>query len=158
MIWKIAKTTLGILFVISILGCIDEDAFSFLDYDSDRCGTSSSDLSGIWTLSGEGKRSECREDFLDTDRFVIRSLELPIAHDTSTGRLTLGDANFAEDFRLEDGRVNGACVSFTTVEMTGSAEIRYEWEGTVESGELRGNFEGYGPKTCVSEGEFSAQY
>ena len=158
MVWKIAKMTMGLLFVISLLGCIGEDPFSFDDFVVDRCGTDSQDLSGIWTISGDGRRSDCREDFLNTDRFVIRSLELPVVHDTSTGQLSLGAANFGANFRIENGRVNGSCVEFTTVESNGDAEIRYDWQGRVEGGEIRGDFEGFGPKTCSSEGEFTADY
>lgn len=158
MIWKIAKTTMGILMLLSILGCVGDDVFSLDGFDQNFCGGSSDDLSGIWTINGEGKRSGCREDFLNTDRFVLRAVELPIIHDTSTNRLEIGRADFADGFRIEDGRVNGACVSFTTVETTNDAEIRYEWEGRVEGSEIRGEFTGAGPRTCTSEGEFTARY
>ena len=158
MVWKIAKFALCSLFVVSLLGCIGDDPFSLDDFDVDRCGSDTSDLSGIWTIRGEGNRTDCREDFLNTERFVIRSLDLPIDHDTSTGQIRLGDANFSENFRIEDGRVNGSCVNFTTVETTGEAEIRYDWEGRVENGVIRGDFSGFGPKTCTSQGDFTASY
>lgn len=158
MLWDISRFSMAALLLISLLGCIDEDAFELPNFDQNSCGGASDDLSGIWTISGEGKRSDCREDFLNTDRLTISSLDIPIDHDTSTNRLSIGDANFAENFRIEDSRVSGACVNFTTVESTGGAEIRYEWEGEVRGAEIVGEFKGFGPKTCVTEGEFTVQY
>lgn len=161
MLWKITKSSMSVFIILSLLACASPECSPNFFEDVDCRQTEDlpiEDISGIWTIKGEGSRWDCREDFLNTDRFTIRSLDIPIDHDAETGRLTLGDSNFAENFFIENGDVSGRCVTFDSIESTRDAEIRYEWNGAIENGEIRGKFTSLGPKTCQGKGEFTIDY
>lgn len=116
------------------------------------------DVSGSWTLSGEGTWSDCDNGVEDDAPFEISSTTLTFAQTDEDGdgeneRLAL-DEDY-EGFSLENGRVMGTCVEFTTVEQDGGTQISFDFSGSYTShGVINGTFEGEGPGRCNSSGDF----
>lgn len=137
------------------LGC--GDLFDGLDlepWDHLSCAGSSTDLTGTWTISGEGTRSNCRDEFLNTDRLSLGSIGLLLEHDITSNKLTLGPG-LPETFTLRAGNVDGRCVDFTTQEQVGAQIIEYRWEGESASADrIKGEFTGLGPVGCSATGIF----
>ncbi len=154
----ILALVVAVLGGISALSCsIDPDFDAFDDlFQSSSCAGTTPDLNGIWEISGTGKRTECRDDFLNTDKFIMSSLEIPMAYDEVTGELTLGDNNFGAGFEIKNAVIDQACVEFTTVERVGDQTIEYRWKGKAQSGQfLEGDFTGTGPSACAATGNFT---
>ena len=155
---QILALVVAVLGGISALSCsIDPDFDAFDDiFQSGSCAGTTPDLNGIWEISGTGKRSECREEFLNTEKFTISSLELPLSYDEVTGELTLGANNFGANFEVKSAVVDRACVTFTTVERVGDQTIEYRWKANAKSGlYMEGDFTGTGPSGCAASGDFS---
>lgn len=155
---KIIAAVVVVMGGISVLGCsIDTGLDDFDDlWDPDPCTGSSPDLNGVWEITGSGKRSDCREEFLNTDRFTLGSLEIPIVYDANTGEMALGQASYADSFEIRSSLVDRACVEFTTVEIVGDQAIEYRWEGNARSDRyVEGEFSGSGPAGCEVKGTFT---
>lgn len=155
---KIIAGVVAALTFISALGCtIDPDLDPFDDlFQPDACAGTTPDLNGIWEISGSGKRFDCREDFLNTDKFLIESLEIPLVYDAETGELTLGDASYSDTFEVKSAVVDRACIEFTTVEQVGDQSIEYRWTANARTNTFfEGEFTGTGPSACESKGNFS---
>ncbi len=155
---QILAVVVAVLGGISALGCsLDPDLDLFDDlYQSNSCSGTTPDLNGIWEFTGSGERTECRDDFLNTGKFTISSLEIPLAYDETTSELTLGDNNFGAGFEIKNAVVDRACVEFTTVERVGDQTIEYRWKGKAQSGQfLEGDFTGTGPAGCAATGDFT---
>jgi hypothetical protein len=110
----------------------------------------------VWEISGSGKRFDCREEFLNTDRFTLSSVEIPIVYDDATGEIALGQASYGESFEIRSSLVDRACVEFTTVEVVGDQVIEYRWDGNARSDRyIEGEFSGSGPAGCQIQGVFT---
>ena len=109
-------------------------------------------VAGVWTLEGEGSRSDCSDDLYDVDRFLMSARPLEIEQDGS--RLTLATA--IPGFELYDGEVSGEEVGFRTREQTRLGEIGFDFTGTVQgSRHISGSFTGRGPVGCRASGTFT---
>lgn len=143
---------------ICAIGCtIDPDLDPFDDlYTPDQCTGTSPDLNGTWEITGTGKRSECREDFLNTDKFTLSSVKIPLVYDADTGELSVGNVPANSNFQVKSAVIDRACVEFTTVEGVGDQTIEYRWKGSARSDNfLEGEFTGIGPSGCDTVGNFS---
>lgn len=155
---QILAMVVAVLGGISALGCsLDPDLDLFEDFTlGASCSGTTPDMNGIWEFTGTGERSECRDEFLNTKKFTISSLQIPIAYDETTGELTLGDSNFGAGFELKNAVIDRACVEFTTVERVGDQTIEYRWKGKAQNGQfLEGDFTGTGPSGCAATGDFT---
>lgn len=155
---QILAVVVAILGGISVIGCsIDPDFDLFEDFDlAGSCSGTTPDLNGIWEFTGTGERTECRDDFLNTKKFEISSLEIPLDYDETTGELTLGANDFGSNFEIKSASVDRACVEFTTVERVGDQTIEYRWKGRASNAQyMEGDFTGTGPSGCVATGDFT---
>ena len=140
---------------LAALGCGFGDLDDFLDEfdDYDPCylsGGEEAAVTGDWVLSGAGSRSGCDLDSQNTARFTLDSRgQISVEQDEDGGLTLVSDLG---GFSLT-GDVDGACVTFTTKEP--GSDIWYEWDGTVDGNVITGEFTGYGPGGCLSEGDFT---
>lgn len=115
-------------------------------------------VAGQWELMGSGSRSGCSDERLNADKFTLSSLPFDVAQvSTGTGVDTLELASQVSDsFQLKNTRVEGACVSFTTLERTAQGTLSYDWTGSQQSdGSIRGTFTSFGPAECAGSGTFT---
>lgn len=155
---QILAVMVAILGGISVIGCSIDPDFDLFDdlYQPENCAGNTPDLNGIWEFTGTGERSECREDFLNTKKFTMSSLEIPLAYNETTSELTLGNNNFGSNFEIKNPIVDRACVEFSTVERVGDQTIEYRWKGKASTTSyLEGDFTGTGPSGCVVNGNFT---
>ena len=68
------------------------------------------DVAGIWTLTGDGSREDCRDERYDTDELHLSSLPLHVEQDHDV--LTLAEE--LAGFTFFDGRVDLFGVTFST--------------------------------------------
>ena len=126
----------------------------------DQCDAAAGpvDVSGSWTLTGNGQWSDCDSSIEDNTPFELSSARLTFVQTDEDGdgqneHLAL-DENY-DGFSLENGRVTGSCVDFVTVEQSGGTEVSFEFRGNYTSGDvIQGTFDGEGPGRCTSAGEF----
>lgn len=139
---------------LALAGCVPlEDYRDYFDPDDPCAGEAM--LTGTWEIVGEGNRKDCRQEFLNTDKFELGSVALSLEHDPMAESLTLNDTNLPESFTFRDGAVDGVCVSFVTEEVVGSQTIQYRWTGNaISDTTIQGTFKGTGPSGCVSSGSF----
>lgn len=143
--------------LVSLAGCDFPDPFDALpDHEPNPCRGSSGDLTGIWTVTGTGTRSECGDRSLNGD-FRVNTLELDLVHEMTENTLDLADPEFgsAVNFALSGGVVDGICASFQTDEMVGDQHLTFSWSGDLENDrKITGKLTGSGPSGCVAEGNF----
>ena len=62
------------------------------------------------------------------------------------------------EFHFEQGRILGLIAEFQTREVTGVGTILLRYRGRLNPiGQIEGTFEGNGPSTCKSDGDFTVQ-
>lgn len=149
----VLKLSAALALVLTATGCVPiEDLLE----DEDPClrelGTAQ--VGGTWRITGQGSRSACTEERFNADEMDIRSIPLEIKQEGEV--LTL--AGNIDGFTFSNGKVDGSCVSFTTVEeaRTPVNNLVFRWSGTVrEDGLIVGSFDGEGPQSCVASGSFN---
>ena len=110
------------------------------------------DVAGIWTLTGDGSREDCRDERYDTDELHLSSLPLHVEQDHDV--LTLAEE--LAGFTFFDGRVDLFGVTFSTRETTDLGLITFRFEGqTHGTRQILGTFDGGGPESCRSRGSFA---
>lgn len=114
-------------------------------------------VSGRWNLSGEGQLVDCDDERFNTEMLALTST-LRIVQDGGDLRLADG-VMLVERFVLDDGTVREDRVRFTTLEEGDGQRIVLHFDGRYDSliREIRGDFEGEGPGTCVSSGTFRVE-
>lgn len=118
-----------------------------------NCAGGTAAVAGTWRIEGQGERTSCSDDALDTERLLLSSDPLRLVQNGTDVKL----GTDLDGFELRNGRVTGRCLRFDTVETFGGFTIEYRFEAQLDSdGVLRGTFRGDGPGSCRSEGEFEA--
>lgn len=136
-------------------------------------------LAGEWSLTGEGKRTNCDDRRLEGSLKLESSMPIEV---TSKAQATTGPATgpttgsvadaFVMRIRRADyelalapgapkelaltGSAVGSCVGFSlTEELEDGDALHYEFNGYITGGRfVRGDFSGHGPESCEVEGTF----
>lgn len=146
------RATLAPLLLLAA-GCGDLSWFTDAGPQPDPCNAAggTADVGGTWRFTGAGSRWGCQDPRLDADPFSLGSLALTVSQlDTVLSLLSPQPG-----FELLGGQVTGTCVAFTTVEQSGDDELRFVWNGSLQSdGSVEGDFTADGPGTCQASGWF----
>lgn len=175
------RSKLRLALVALMLGCspIDLDCGdheSPADCDQPESGAA---LQGTWLLTAHGSRSGCKDRRLEGALEIETAVPF---HVVSDAQPTQGEATGPQpddetdafvarieraNFTLEpgehvpqalrvSGHVTGSCVFFELEETLADGDrLSYRFTGTISSRSVaRGQFEGRGPESCTSRGDF----
>ncbi|MBN1947792.1 MAG: hypothetical protein JW797_19150 [Bradymonadales bacterium] len=121
------------------------------------------DLSGEWTLRGEGVRDRCT-DRLYEGEFSLRLASRLSVRQTGTDRQGLALLELAQEVKLDavrlvmSGGVQGNRVEFSLrEEVEGVAEVDFQFVGAYNPARatIEGEFSGEGPMGCKNGGRFT---
>ncbi len=95
----------------------------------------SADLAGKWSgtikvPAGRNQPGETRE--------VPVTLDIKTTGGQVTGTLTLTQGRRSQTVEIQDGKVDGNKISFTTTHKGRQAETKFTWEATLQGDELSG--------------------
>ena len=139
-----------------LLGCSGSSGLDELFGSGDTiCLDESPDLEGTWVITGSGKRSNCADETLNTDRFELQSAPVALkATEDGAGNLQFELAAPLDDFVL-DGAVDCEEVMFSTREQYRGETLQHIFSGAPQTGGvIAGTFTGTGPDACTSSGSF----
>lgn len=140
---------IALLALSTLSGCED-----FIDA-AIPCGVGLPDLSGSWTLTGEGTRVECNDERLNGE-FTIATAAPLLVDEDSDGDLSLGAP--VPGFSLTGEVLDRCHVAFDVVEDTPDGPITYHFFGDPDEldglGIEHGTFTGEGPGSCRMTGSY----
>jgi MYXO-CTERM domain-containing protein len=144
---------------LTIAACVLASACSADEARRRACAAESVDVEvgGTWTLSGEGERSDCRQDKLNDDLRLKSGMSFDVVMQPSgvdqARALAKGPALASGAFTFE-GKVDGSCVDFATTETGSGFSLDLTFAGDAAGRQIEGDFSGSGPESCELDGTF----
>jgi len=99
------------------------------------CGAAmAADITGKWAAERKMKTPDGEE------RTITSTLDLKADGAKLTGTVTtsFGQGGQGRTVEIQDGKIDGNKISFTTVQQGRNGEMKMKWEATVEGNEMKG--------------------